>query len=155
MSAFDPKRTLTADLFARPRRGLQCPVLAQSRHAHCADECPLLRAKRTMTNRCLPISIYEYGLVAETFERTRTFPNMFFCSGPSEHRTNEHPKGRCSVRSECVRAARGLFRRVPVYEEMRWVEPKLRPPPGGAGQISSAFARGPRRCGNHHKRPLF
>ena len=26
----------------------------------CADECPLLGAKRTVTNRCLPISIYEY-----------------------------------------------------------------------------------------------
>ena len=25
-----------------------------------ADECPLLGAKRTLTNRCLPISIYEY-----------------------------------------------------------------------------------------------
>ena len=25
-----------------------------------ADECPLLGAKRTWTNRCLPISIYEY-----------------------------------------------------------------------------------------------
>ena len=36
--------------------------LAQSRHAQCADECPLLGAKRTVTNRCLPISIYEYGL---------------------------------------------------------------------------------------------
>jgi hypothetical protein len=24
------------------------------------DECPLLGAKRTLTNRCLPISIYEY-----------------------------------------------------------------------------------------------
>jgi hypothetical protein len=28
-----------------------CPLLAQSRHAHCADECPLLGAKRTLTNR--------------------------------------------------------------------------------------------------------
>src|SRR5262245_66255368 len=26
----------------------------------CADECPLLGAKRTLTNRRLPISIYEY-----------------------------------------------------------------------------------------------
>jgi hypothetical protein len=26
----------------------------------CADECPLLEAKRRLTNRCLPISIYEY-----------------------------------------------------------------------------------------------
>jgi hypothetical protein len=24
------------------------------------EECPLLGAKRTLTNRCLPISIYEY-----------------------------------------------------------------------------------------------
>ena len=32
----------------------------KSRHAQCADECPLLGAKRTLTNRCLPISIYEY-----------------------------------------------------------------------------------------------
>jgi hypothetical protein len=34
--------------------------MAQSRHAQCADECPLLGAKRTVTNRRLPISIYEY-----------------------------------------------------------------------------------------------
>ena len=26
----------------------------------CADECPLLGVKRTLTNRCLTISIYEY-----------------------------------------------------------------------------------------------
>src|SRR4030095_9245360 len=38
----------------------KCPLMAQSRHAQCADECPLLGAKRTLTNRCLPISIYEY-----------------------------------------------------------------------------------------------
>ena len=30
--------------------------MARSRHAQCADECPLLGAKRTLTNRCLPIS---------------------------------------------------------------------------------------------------
>jgi hypothetical protein len=35
-------------------------LLAQSRHAQCADECPLLGAKETATNGCLPISIYEY-----------------------------------------------------------------------------------------------
>jgi hypothetical protein len=29
--------------------------MAQSRYAQCADECPLLGAKRTLTNRCLPI----------------------------------------------------------------------------------------------------
>jgi hypothetical protein len=41
------------------------PLLAQSRHAQCAGKGPLLRAKRTVTNRCLPISIYEYtALVA-------------------------------------------------------------------------------------------
>jgi hypothetical protein len=34
--------------------------MAQSRHAQRADECPLLGAKRTLTNRCLPISIYEF-----------------------------------------------------------------------------------------------
>ena len=39
---------------------LQCPLMAQSRHAQCADKCPLLGAKRTLTNRCLPISIYEF-----------------------------------------------------------------------------------------------
>jgi hypothetical protein len=33
---------------------------AQTRHAQCANERPLLAAKRTLTNRCLPISIYEY-----------------------------------------------------------------------------------------------
>ena len=27
-------------------------LMAQSRHAQCADECPLLGAKRTFTNRC-------------------------------------------------------------------------------------------------------
>ena len=32
--------------------------MAQSRHAQCADECPLLGARRTLTQRCLPISIY-------------------------------------------------------------------------------------------------
>jgi hypothetical protein len=36
-----------------------CLLLAHSRHAQCADECPLLGAKQTVTNRCLPISIYE------------------------------------------------------------------------------------------------
>ena len=35
-------------------------LMAQSRHAQCADECPLLGAKRKWTNRCLPNSIYEY-----------------------------------------------------------------------------------------------
>ena len=34
-----------------------CLLLVQSRHAQCADECPLLGAKRTLTNRRLPISI--------------------------------------------------------------------------------------------------
>src|SRR5262245_6569615 len=36
--------------------------MALSRHAQCADECPLLGEKRTLTNRCLPISIYECRL---------------------------------------------------------------------------------------------
>jgi hypothetical protein len=39
-----------------------CPLLAQSRHAQCADECPLLGAKRTLTNRCLQISGGTVGL---------------------------------------------------------------------------------------------
>jgi hypothetical protein len=30
----------------------QCRLMAQSRHAPCADECPLLGARRTLTNRC-------------------------------------------------------------------------------------------------------
>jgi hypothetical protein len=42
------------------RAGSECPLLAQSRHTQCADERPLLGVKRTLTNRCLPISIYEY-----------------------------------------------------------------------------------------------
>src|SRR5262249_21281413 len=42
------------------RTQASCPLLAQSRHAQCADKCPLLGAKRTLTNRCLPISIYEF-----------------------------------------------------------------------------------------------
>jgi hypothetical protein len=32
-------------------------LLAQSRHAQCADECLPLGARQTLTNRCLPISI--------------------------------------------------------------------------------------------------
>ena len=41
----------------------ECPLLAQSRHAQCADECLLLGAKRTLTNRCLPISTHKvHGL---------------------------------------------------------------------------------------------
>ena len=51
---------LAEDIAAARRTCQQCPLLAQSRHAQCADECPLLGAKRTVTNRCLPISIYEY-----------------------------------------------------------------------------------------------
>jgi hypothetical protein len=39
-----------------------CPLLAQSRHAQCADECPLLGARRTLTNRCLQISGGTVGL---------------------------------------------------------------------------------------------
>ena len=34
------------------------PLMAQSRHAQCADECPLLKAD--IDNRCLPISICEH-----------------------------------------------------------------------------------------------
>ena len=37
------------------------PLLAHSGRATRADECLLLGAKRTVTNRCLPISIYEYA----------------------------------------------------------------------------------------------
>ena len=44
-----------ADQVGAPRK---CSLMG--RHAQCADECPLLGAKRTLTNRCLPISIYEY-----------------------------------------------------------------------------------------------
>jgi hypothetical protein len=36
------------------RSQTRCPLLALSRHAQCADECPLLGAKRTLTQRCLP-----------------------------------------------------------------------------------------------------
>src|SRR6476660_9535916 len=36
-----------------------CPLMAQSRHAQTPDECPLFAAKRTLSNRCLPILIYE------------------------------------------------------------------------------------------------
>ena len=36
-------------------------LVALSGHATSADECPLLGAKRTLTDRCLPISIYEYA----------------------------------------------------------------------------------------------
>jgi 5-formyltetrahydrofolate cyclo-ligase len=45
------------DLTRRMRQ--QCLLLALSGHAQCADECPLLGAQRTLTNHCLPISIYE------------------------------------------------------------------------------------------------
>ena len=34
--------------------------VAKRQTCQCADECPLSGAKRTLTNRCLPISIYEY-----------------------------------------------------------------------------------------------
>jgi hypothetical protein len=34
--------------------------MAQTRHAQCADECPVFGAKATVTNGCLTISIYEY-----------------------------------------------------------------------------------------------
>ena len=44
---------------AAANHGDRCLLLALSGHAQCADECPLLGAKRTLTNRCLPISIYE------------------------------------------------------------------------------------------------
>ena len=40
------------------------PLLALSGHATRADECLLLGAKRTLTNRCLPISIYEYTAIS-------------------------------------------------------------------------------------------
>ena len=51
----------TLDSEAGGRR--RCPLVAQSRHAQCSDECPLLGAKRTLTNRCLPISIYELAVI--------------------------------------------------------------------------------------------
>ena len=41
----------------------ECRLLAKSGHANRADECPLLGAKRTVTNRCLPISIYVHDLI--------------------------------------------------------------------------------------------
>jgi hypothetical protein len=48
--------------------------MAQSRHAQTPEECPLLGAKRTLTNRCLPISIYEYTALILR-ERTKTDDN--------------------------------------------------------------------------------
>ena len=36
------------------------PLMTLFGHTTYTDECPLLGAKRTWTNRCLPISIYEY-----------------------------------------------------------------------------------------------
>jgi hypothetical protein len=38
----------------------ECLLMAQSGHASSSGECPLSGVKRTVTNRCLPISIYEY-----------------------------------------------------------------------------------------------
>jgi hypothetical protein len=38
--------------------GFECRLLAQSGHSDGTTECPLLGAKRTLTNRCSPISIY-------------------------------------------------------------------------------------------------
>src|ERR1700730_3584897 len=52
MAAPTSDATRRFDLPTRSR-----PHMAQSRHAQCADECPLLGAKRTLTNRGLPISI--------------------------------------------------------------------------------------------------
>ena len=37
-----------------------CLLLALFGHPTCTEECPLSGARRTVTNRCLPISIYEY-----------------------------------------------------------------------------------------------
>jgi hypothetical protein len=46
-------RTTTRGAIALPGAArMMFPLLAQSRHAQCADECPLLAAKRTLTNRC-------------------------------------------------------------------------------------------------------
>ena len=50
-------RWLQLPLFSLMVNG--CPLMAQSRHARCAGECPLLGTKRTVT-RCLPISICDY-----------------------------------------------------------------------------------------------
>jgi hypothetical protein len=53
---------------------LECLLVAQSRHAQRADECPLLGAKRTFTNRCLPNSIYEYTVARFIFvQRCRRY----------------------------------------------------------------------------------
>jgi hypothetical protein len=44
--------SLSHDAALTPR----CLLMAQSRHAQCAGECPLLGAKRTLTNRWLSIA---------------------------------------------------------------------------------------------------
>jgi hypothetical protein len=56
----DASRGHTKLLVANYPHDCEGPLLAQSRHAQRADECPLLGTKRTLTNGCLPISIYEY-----------------------------------------------------------------------------------------------
>src|SRR6476660_1550922 len=62
--------------------GLQCPLLAHSGHAQCADECPLLGAERALTNRCLPISIYEC-----TAPRQGSRPNPYLPPTGGGHRS--------------------------------------------------------------------
>jgi hypothetical protein len=49
--------TLSPPAMTRVRRSGRCLLMAQSRHAQCADDCPLLGTKQTVTNRCGPISI--------------------------------------------------------------------------------------------------
>ena len=54
LSGFEPLARVPAPCFCK------CPLMAQSRHTQYPHECPLLGVKRTLTNRCLQISIYEY-----------------------------------------------------------------------------------------------
>jgi hypothetical protein len=59
IAAYHPAKKMVFQSFFDNDPALRI-AMAQSRHAQRADECLLLEAKRTLTNRCLPISINEY-----------------------------------------------------------------------------------------------
>src|SRR5262245_59714148 len=73
----------------------QCLPLAQSRHAQRADECPLLGAKQTWINRCLPISIlWVHGL---SIHLTHSRP---FCCCRCVHQSHSATPNPCPLTSE-------------------------------------------------------
>ena len=55
-----PRYTLAVAMIAGAPKRRRCLLMALFGHPTRTDECPLLGAKRTVTNRFLPVSIYEY-----------------------------------------------------------------------------------------------